>query len=121
MNSFTDRGQPSQPRPDRRRAMGTRTGILLITTGAVLRFALAAGSPHGLNLHAAGVILMLAGLLGLLLPPLAGDRSSQTGCAAGSALASRTPTTRHPPEQMRASTTIARHWSTTATFPTIMG
>jgi hypothetical protein len=51
--------------------MGTRTGILLITTGAVLRFALAAGSPHGLNLHVAGVILMLAGLLGLLLPPLA--------------------------------------------------
>ena len=51
--------------------MGTRTGILLITTGAVLRFALAGGSPHGLNLHAAGIILMLAGLLGLLLPPLA--------------------------------------------------
>jgi hypothetical protein len=71
VNSFTGRGQPGQPRPDRRRAMGTRTGILLITTGAVLRFALAAGSPHGLNLHAAGVILMLAGLLGLLLPPLA--------------------------------------------------
>jgi hypothetical protein len=51
--------------------MGTRTGILLITIGAVLRFALAGGSPHGLNLHVAGIILMLAGLLGLLLPPLA--------------------------------------------------
>jgi hypothetical protein len=36
-----------------------------------LRFALAAGSPHGLNLYIAGVILMFAGLLGLLLPPLA--------------------------------------------------
>jgi hypothetical protein len=51
--------------------MSTRTGILLITTGAVLRFALAAGSPHWLNLHVVGVILMLAGLFGLLLPPLA--------------------------------------------------
>ena len=51
--------------------MRTGTGIFLITAGAVLRFALAAGSPHGLNLHIAGVILMLAGLLGLLLPPLA--------------------------------------------------
>jgi len=52
--------------------MSTRTGILLITTGAVLRFALAAGSPHWLNLHVVGVILMLAGLFGLLLPRLAG-------------------------------------------------
>ena len=34
-------------------------------------FALAAGSPHGLNLHTVGVILILAGVLGLLLPPLA--------------------------------------------------
>ena len=47
--------------------MGTRTGILLITTGAVLRFALAAGSPHGLNVHVVGVVLILAGILGLLL------------------------------------------------------
>ena len=51
--------------------MGTRTGILLITTGAVLRFAMAAGSPHGLNVHIVGVILILAGVLGLLLPRLA--------------------------------------------------
>jgi hypothetical protein len=50
--------------------MRTGTGIFLITVGAVLRFALAPGSPHGLNLHVAGIILMLAGLLGLLLPPL---------------------------------------------------
>ena len=51
--------------------MRTGTGIFLITAGAILRFALAGGSPHGLNLHVAGVILILAGLLGLLLPPLA--------------------------------------------------
>jgi hypothetical protein len=52
--------------------MRTGTGIFLITTGAILRFALAAGSPHGLNVHVVGVILILAGLLGLLLPRLTG-------------------------------------------------
>jgi hypothetical protein len=51
--------------------MRTRTDIFLIAVGAVLRCALAAGSPHGLNVHVVGVILILAGLLGLLLPPLA--------------------------------------------------
>jgi hypothetical protein len=71
MNSLTGRGQPGEPTPGGRRGMRTGTGIFLITAGAVLRFALAAGSPHGLNLHIAGIILMLAGLLGLLLPPLA--------------------------------------------------
>jgi hypothetical protein len=50
--------------------MRTGTGILLITVGAILLFALA-GSPHWLNLHIVGVILILAGVLGLLLPPLA--------------------------------------------------
>ena len=42
---------PGQPPADGRRAMRTGTGILLITVGAILRFALAAGSPHGLNVH----------------------------------------------------------------------
>jgi len=51
--------------------MRTGTGILLMTVGAILRFALAAGSPHGLDLHTVGVILILAGVGGLLLPPLA--------------------------------------------------
>ncbi len=47
--------------------MRTGTGIFLIAAGAVLRFAVAAGSPHGLNVHVVGVVLMLAGVLGLLL------------------------------------------------------
>jgi hypothetical protein len=47
---------------------GTGAGILLITAGAVFRFALPAGSPHGLNLHVVGVILILAGVLHLVLP-----------------------------------------------------
>jgi hypothetical protein len=71
MNSFTGRGQPGDPPAGARRGMRTGTGIFLISAGAVLRFALAAGSPHGLNLHSAGVILILTGLLGLLLPRLA--------------------------------------------------
>jgi hypothetical protein len=51
--------------------MRTGTGIFLITAGAILRFALAGGSPHGLNVHIVGVILILAGALGLLLPQVA--------------------------------------------------
>lgn len=51
--------------------MRTGTGIFLITGGAILRFALPAGSLHGLNVHVLGVILILAGALGLLLPRLA--------------------------------------------------
>ncbi len=51
--------------------MRTGVGIALIIVGAVLRFALSAGSPHGLNVHMVGIILILAGVLGLLLPRLA--------------------------------------------------
>jgi hypothetical protein len=36
-----------------------------------LRFALPAGSPHSVNVHIVGVILILAGVLGLLLPRVA--------------------------------------------------
>lgn len=64
-------GQPDQQPPGvRRPPMRTGTGIFLITTGAVLLFALRAGSPHWLNLHVVGVILILVGALGLLLPRL---------------------------------------------------
>jgi hypothetical protein len=47
--------------------MSTGAAITLITVGAVLRFALAPGSPHGLNVHVVGVVLILAGVLGLAL------------------------------------------------------
>jgi hypothetical protein len=47
--------------------MNTGTGIFLIAAGAVLRFAVPPGSPHGLNVHVVGVVLILAGILGLLL------------------------------------------------------
>jgi len=47
--------------------MGAGAGIALIAIGAILRFAVTAGTPHGLNVQAVGVVLMLAGLLGLVL------------------------------------------------------
>jgi hypothetical protein len=46
------------------------TGIFLIAAGADLRFAVAAGSPHGLNVHFVGVVLIPAGVLCSLLPLL---------------------------------------------------
>jgi hypothetical protein len=48
-----------------RRVMSTGFAITLIAAGAVLRFAVATTSTHGLNVHVVGVILMLAGVLGL--------------------------------------------------------
>ena len=63
---------PLGPQDDRvpaggRRVMSTGAAITLIAVGAVLRFALAPGSPHGLNVHVVGVVLILAGFLGLVL------------------------------------------------------
>jgi hypothetical protein len=49
------------------RVMSLGVGIFLIAVGAVLRFAIATTSTHGLNIHAVGVILMLAGVVGLVL------------------------------------------------------
>ena len=59
--------QDGRPSAGGRRVMNTGAAITLIAVGAILRFALAAGSPHGLNVHVVGVVLMLAGALGLLL------------------------------------------------------
>jgi hypothetical protein len=54
--------------PSGRRGMRTGTCIALIVIGAILRFAITAGgSSHGLNVHVVGVILILAGVLGLVL------------------------------------------------------
>ena len=63
---------PLGPQDDRvsgggRRVMSTGAVITLIAVGAVLRFALAPGSPHGVNVHVVGVVLILAGVLGLVL------------------------------------------------------
>jgi hypothetical protein len=60
----------ARPVPGGRRAMSAGLGIFLISAGAILRFAVAGGSQHGLNVHVVGVILILAGAVGLLLPRL---------------------------------------------------
>jgi hypothetical protein len=41
--------------------------LLLIAVGAILRFAVATVSTHGVDLHMIGVILMIVGVVGLLL------------------------------------------------------
>jgi hypothetical protein len=52
-----------------RRAMSTGSGLLLIAVGAILLFALTdQASPGWINLHVVGLILMLTGLAGLVLP-----------------------------------------------------
>lgn len=71
MSRFSLRRQPA-----RGHAMSTSMGILVIAVGAILRFAVKGGSPHGLNVHVVGVILILAGVLGLLLPGSARARIS---------------------------------------------
>jgi hypothetical protein len=52
---------------DGRRTISTVVGIVLVTSGVILRFAVPATLTHGLNAHVASVIVMLAGILGLLL------------------------------------------------------
>ena len=62
--------QDARPTVPGRRVMSTGVAITLIAVGAILRFAVAGGSPHGLNVHVVGVVLILAGILALLLPLL---------------------------------------------------
>ena len=55
--------------------MSIAAGIALIVFGAILTFALKGGHIGNLDLHAVGVILMLAGVIGILLPMLIRNRS----------------------------------------------
>jgi hypothetical protein len=55
--------------------MSIAVGIALIVLGAILTFALKGGHIGDLDLHAVGVILMLAGVTGILLPVLIRNRS----------------------------------------------
>jgi hypothetical protein len=68
MRLLTGRGRPVVPLAGRRRAMGAGTGLFLIAVGAILLFAVPAGSLLGLNLRVVGVIVIVIGVLGLLLP-----------------------------------------------------
>jgi len=55
--------------------MSIAVGIALIVFGAILTFALKGGHIGDLDLHAVGVILMLAGVAGIVLPMLIRNRS----------------------------------------------
>jgi len=55
--------------------MSIAAGIALIVLGEILTFALKGGHVGDLDLHAVGVILMLAGVIGILLPMLIRNRS----------------------------------------------
>ena len=52
---------------DRRRMISTGVGITLVVAGAILRFAVPVTFIYGLNAHVVSVIVMLAGVFGLLL------------------------------------------------------
>jgi hypothetical protein len=52
---------------DGRRMISTGVGIALVVAGAILRFAVPATFTYGLNAHVVSVIVMLAGVFGLLL------------------------------------------------------
>jgi|SRR5579872_2910028 len=55
--------------------MSIGVGIALIVLGAIFKFALTSGRIGGLDLHVVGVILMLAGFVGMVLPVLIRNRS----------------------------------------------
>jgi hypothetical protein len=55
--------------------MSIAVGIAFIVLGAILTFALKGGHVGDLDLHAVGVILILAGVIGILLPMLIRNRS----------------------------------------------
>jgi hypothetical protein len=89
--------QGARPPAAGRRAMGTGVAITLIAVGAILRFALPGGSPHGLNVHVVGVVLILAGVLGLLLSLLAraGPRRRTRSSAKIAAVTTTSPARAH--------------------------
>jgi hypothetical protein len=70
-------GQPGSPRSGGRRALSTGLCIFLLTAGAIFWFALPAGSHLGINLHVVGIIVVCAGLLGLVLRRLPGMPASR--------------------------------------------
>lgn len=67
MTSPVGPGRLGRPPALRGRGMGSGAGLLLVAVGAILVFALPAGSPHWINLHVVGVIMMVWGVAGLAL------------------------------------------------------
>jgi hypothetical protein len=68
--------------------ISTVVGIILVAAGAIVRFAVPATFAPGLHTHAVSVIVMLAGILGLLLSllvwgPLGRRRNHDGGSGRG--------------------------------------
>jgi membrane-bound ClpP family serine protease len=82
------------------RVMSTGAGIALIAVGAILRYAVATTSTHGVNVHVVGVILILAGVLGLLLSLLWGVLNRRRNHPAAYGRAAQ-PLTRQRAEQVQ--------------------
>ena len=55
--------------------MSIAVGIAFIVVGAIFKFALTSGKIGGLDLHVVGVILIIAGIVGMILPMLIRNRS----------------------------------------------
>lgn len=73
---------------DSRRMISTVAGVILVAAGAIVRFAIPATFAQGLHTHLAGVIVMLAGILGLMLSlmiwgPLGRRRNDDGGSGGG--------------------------------------
>ena len=59
--------------------MGIGVSVFLIAAGAIMAFAVQTTSSHGFNIYAAGIILMVIGLVGLVTSALIfGPRSRRT-------------------------------------------
>ncbi len=61
--------------------MGIGASILLIAAGAIMTFAVEVDNAEGFNINSAGVILMVAGAIGLLVTLVmfgSSDRRSRT-------------------------------------------
>ncbi|HMD94366.1 MAG TPA: hypothetical protein VKG80_17190 [Trebonia sp.] len=58
--------------------MPIAVGIAFIVLGAIFKFAVTGGKIGGLDLHVVGIILIIAGVVGMLLPVLIRNRSRLT-------------------------------------------
>jgi len=65
-------GLPEAAKASGRRALSTGLCIFLLTAGAVFWLALPAGAHWGINLNVVGIVVVGAGLLGLVLRRLPG-------------------------------------------------
>jgi uncharacterized membrane protein YecN with MAPEG domain len=63
--------------------LGNGAAVTLIAAGGILRFAVATTSAHGLNVHVVGIILIVAGVLGLALSLLWATLSRRRNRPAG--------------------------------------